>query len=184
MPPTPEIPFDVSYVFPDGLRAEPVDHASMRAAIDWLESAAEELGGRERIRLLGLAGAHAGIVRDLERARRLLSAALVDAVAIGDDRLTAVNEIRLADVVALGGAPGTAVAMLEGLLAAGVAQDLEDFVHQHLGKAYLEAGNRRAALASFQRALELREGKGDEELLASTRAALDAATSEGGGSVR
>jgi kanamycin kinase len=90
-----------------------------------------------------------------------------------------VARIRLADVVALRGAPREAASQLERLLdhrRVEVEQHgLLDFVHQHLGKALLEAGEPRRAVEHLEQAHELRTASGDLELLDSTIAALEAA---------
>jgi tetratricopeptide (TPR) repeat protein len=176
----PSIPFDVSYELRDGLRAEPSDAVSMRAAVDWLEEQAEQAENLpERARLLGAAGAYAGMLRQLDRAQRLLRPAIAVADQTNKDRQRVVLRIRLADVLALDGDSDAAIELLLPLLK--VCQDgadlvhLVDFVHQHLGKALIEAGQHAAAMAHLKQALELRERKADPELLASTLEAMAAA---------
>ena len=50
--------------------------------------------------------------------------------------------------------------------------DLEDFLYQHRGKFYAEAGDLDAADACFSEALRIRLEKGDESLVNSTRQAI------------
>lgn len=95
-----EIPFDVSYDMPDGLRARANDPQGMAAAVDWL-----------------------------------------------------VDHAREAD-------------------AAGRRSHLADYVHQHLGKALLEAGDPAGAVTHLEQALASRTRKGDPGLIDSGRAAL------------
>lgn len=174
----PTIPFDTSSTVRDGLRAEANDPAAMAAAVDWLEAEAEAAGSvDERTWLLGQAGACAGVLRQLDRAEGLLREAITLADAEGLARRCAVLRIRLADVLALGGDPDGAVALASALLddPDALPDDLEDFVHQHLAKALIEAGRHADAITHLERALALRETKGDPELLASTRATLEAA---------
>jgi tetratricopeptide (TPR) repeat protein len=175
-----DVPFDVSYSMPAGGRA--VAHApdQMRQAVVWLEQqATAERDPRSRVRLLALAGGYAGIVRDLDRAEDLLRQAIGLADDLGEDRQGLVARIRLADVVALRGAPREAASQLEDLLdhrRDEVEQHgLLDFVHQHLGKALLEAGEPRRAVEHLEQAHQLRTASGDLELLDSTTAALEAA---------
>jgi tetratricopeptide (TPR) repeat protein len=175
-----DVPFDVSYSLPAGGRA--VAHApdQMRQAVAWLEQqATAERNPRARVRLLALAGGYAGIVRDLDRAEDLLRQAIELADDIGEDRQGLVARIRLADVVALRGAPREAASQLERLLdhhRVEVEQHgLLDFVLQHLGKELLEAGEPRRAVEHLEQAHELRTASGDPELLDSTIAALEAA---------
>jgi tetratricopeptide (TPR) repeat protein len=174
------IPFDVSYSMPSGGRA--VAHApdQMRQAVAWLEQQAgveEDLTAR--VRLLALAGGYAGIVRNLECAEVLLRRAIVLADDVGEDRQGLLARIRLADVTALRGEPREAASQLERLLDHRRVEcehhGLLDFVHQHLGKALLEAGEPRRAIEHLEQARELRADSGDRELLDSTIAALEAA---------
>jgi Flp pilus assembly protein TadD len=150
----------------------------MASAVDWLEvEASSATSVDDRTWLLGQAGACAGVLRQLDRAESFLHEAIGLADAHGLTRRAAVLRIRLADVLALGGDPGAAAALASSLLddPDTLPDDLEDFVHQHLAKALIEAGRHEQAITHLERALELRERKGDPELLASTRATLEAA---------
>jgi tetratricopeptide (TPR) repeat protein len=174
----PSIPFDTSSTIRDGLRSEANDPVSMAAAVDWLEHEASSATSiDDRTWLLGQAGACAGILRQLTRA----DASLREAITLADDhglaRRSVVLRIRLADILALGGDPDGAIALTTALLddTETLPDDLEDFVHQHLAKALIEAGRTDEAVTHLERALELRERKGDPELLASTRTTLDLA---------
>ncbi|MFA9428616.1 hypothetical protein [Egicoccus sp. AB-alg2] len=178
-----EPPHAVGYTIRDGLRAEADDPEQMLAAVDWLvDRAAEAPTAEERVRLLGRAGGYAAIVRDLDRAEVLLSDAIISANRHGLARQAAASRIRLADVNALRGDAATAVQQLTELLHEvrnePSLDDLLDFVHQHLGKAHLEAGNTAKAVHHLSRALAHREQRGDADLLASTRAALARARRE------
>ncbi|GHO78822.1 hypothetical protein KSD_65930 [Ktedonobacter sp. SOSP1-85] len=53
-------------------------------------------------------------------------------------------------------------------------RDYEDFVLHHRGRCYVEQGKIDEARASFEQALVLREEKGDQRFIASTRNALAA----------
>ncbi|MFA9445132.1 hypothetical protein [Egicoccus sp. AB-alg6-2] len=175
-----DVPFDVSYSMPSGGRAVPHAPQQMRQAVAWLErQAASEEDPPTRVRLLARAGGYAGILRDLDRAEALLLQAIRLADEVGEKRQSLVARIRLADVAALRGEPHEAVAQLERLLDARRVEceqhGLIDFVHQHLGKALLEAGDPRRAVDHLESARVLREISGDRELLDSTIAALEAA---------
>ena len=172
-----DIPFDVSYDLPDGLRAVPCDPVAMAHAVDWLEEqAAASHQLPDQARLLGLAGGYAGMLRQLDRAGGLLRRAITIADDAGATRQGLVLRIRLADVVALAGDPDAAIQALEAALAAcqadAVLADLIDVACQHLGKALLEAGRHDQAIARVERALELRQRKADPALVASTQATL------------
>jgi tetratricopeptide (TPR) repeat protein len=176
-----KVPFDVSYRFPEGqLRAAPNDRAQMALASAWLEAEASRVTTAiERGKLLGIAGAYAGMAGEIQRAETLLNDALEIAAREGDARLAATQRIRLADVIAAAGHPREAASRLETLLAECGHDErlrgLTDFVHQHLGKALAEAGRIEEAIAHFERALALRTRQQDEDLVASTRHALEIA---------
>lgn len=172
------IPYDISSTIVDGLRSEANDPAAMAAAVDWLEDQARTTTDvDDRTWYLGQAGACAGILGQLDRADRFLRGAAQLADEAGLARRAVVVRIRRIDVLALGGDPQAAIDLATSLLAdpATLPPDLEDFVHQHLAKALLDAGRRGDAITHLERALQLREDKGDPELLASTRATLEAA---------
>jgi len=88
-----------------------------------------------------------------------------------------VTRIRLAEAQRCAGELGEAGR--EALEALAEARDqhpeLVDFSLQHLGKALLDAGEPERAAAALEEALALREAKGDEALVRSTRLALDRA---------
>jgi kanamycin kinase len=64
-------------------------------------------------------------------------------------------------------------------LAAGLGL-LEDFVLQHHGKSLAEQGRWDEAIAAFEQAMALREARGDEALIDSTREALAEARARAG----
>lgn len=98
---------------------------------------------------------------------------------VGEERQGLVARIRLADVVALRGEPCEAATQLERLLNHRRVEceqhGLLDFVHQHLGKALLEAGEPRRAVEHLEKARKLRSASNDQDLLDSTVATLQAA---------
>jgi tetratricopeptide (TPR) repeat protein len=163
---------------PDGLRAVAVDPTAMRALAAEVEAAAhaEQDPGR-RAQLLGRAGYLAGVLRELDRAERLLTAALDLASASDHARRVVVLRLRLADVHALGGDPVRAERELTDLLDACVADDtaeLRHFVLQHRGKARVELGDVDGALDDLTAARTIRLQLDDDDLVASTDAAIAA----------
>lgn len=171
----PSIPFDTSSTIRDGLRSQANDPVAMASAVDWLENEASSAGSvDDRTWFLGQAGVCAGILRQLTRAEVLLREAITLADEHGLGRRSVVLRIRLADVLALGGDPEAAIALTTALLddTEVLPSDLEDFVHQHLAKALIEAGRTDEAVTHLERALALRDLKGDDQLVASTRATL------------
>jgi HTH-type transcriptional regulator, pleiotropic regulator of extracellular virulence genes len=180
-----QIPYDISYrIEDDTLRAVPNDPAAMRQAIDWLQDqAAGEADPAEQARLLGLAGACAGTLRETRRAAAMLKQAIELADTHGTARQQVTLRIRLADIHALGGRPEEAIELLRAQLARCLAdrvlESLIDFAHQHFGKALLDAGQVNDGIEHLERALTIRKEKGDAELIASTEQALRVARSKG-----
>jgi hypothetical protein len=108
--------------FPDGLRAVAVDPTAMRGHADEVEADARvEPDPSRRAQLLGRAGYLAGVLRELDRAERLLTEALELASATDQPRRVVVLRLRLADVHALGGDPDRAEHDLTGSATSRVA---------------------------------------------------------------
>lgn len=130
----------------------------------------------ERIRLLGLIGGYARILKEFTLALSALTTAIQEAELIGDQRLKIVNMIRLATVYQWQQDYSTS----EALFAMAIAQcqanpDLAnylDFAYQHFGKSKFDQQQYDEAKRYFQQALELRQQKGDRELIASTQHAI------------
>lgn len=156
----------------------PNNPAEMRQAIaDWQSQLNQlEVTRLERIRLLGLIGSYARILKEFKMAFQALTTAVEEAEAIKDERLKVVNQIRLATVYQWQQDYMTS----DALFAAAIAQchsnpaltHYLDFAYQHFGKSKFDQNQYDDAQRYFQHALELRQQKGDRELVASTKLAI------------
>ena len=175
------IPFNVSYTIPDGsLRAVPDNPDEMCRAVEWMNEQAALLDDElERARTLGLGGAYAGMLREFDLAQQMLDEAISLADTHDAARLQVTCRIRLADILAGSGDPNRAVDLLRRQLDRCKAEEpcsvLIDFTHQHLGKALLEVGDIPDGTEHLLQTLQLRQQKGDAELIASTEQALQVA---------
>ncbi len=132
-----------------------------------------------RLHLLGQIGNDQRSLGNLLEAEMFLTEAVALARKLGDTRREAANLIRLATARQYSGHHAEAAAIFRDALArtrTGEASAYEDFALQHLGKCLVEMGEVEEAIACFDRALVLRWMKADPELIASTEAALHAAT--------
>jgi len=158
------------------LREVATDEAAVEAALGQARAAlAREPNAAARARLLSYCGTALRLLGRHEEA----VAAQREALSLSGrgSRARTVTRIRLAEAQRCAGALGEAER--EALEALAEARDqhpeLVDFSLQHLGKALLDAGEPERAAAALEEALALREAKGDEALVRSTRLALDRA---------
>jgi tetratricopeptide (TPR) repeat protein len=127
------------------------------------------------VRMLGYLGNAYRILGYADEAVAVLTEAVEQARAAGDQRAALANRIRLGEALKYQGD----IAQAERLFreAARVAQhtdlgDYRDFALQHLGKCRLEQGDAAEAVPLLEQALALRHDKGDPDLIASTTSAL------------
>jgi len=172
--------FDVSFTFDDALREVPASPADMRRAVEWLEIVATDPArpAPERARAFGLIGTYARILGDLPRARTALTESLAMYTALGEARAAFIQDVRLAHVLQWErdfAASDRAYAVLIGRAEREeVLVGLLDTVLQHAGKNAFDQARYDEARSLFERALVLRESKGELDLTVSTRQALEA----------
>lgn len=138
---------------------------------------AEDAGDREAA--LAAHGAMSDAFRmlgQLDPAVRHGEEAVELARALDRPKSLAANLIRLATALQYRNQHDEAEPLFaEGRALAAKVGVLEDYALQHHGKSLAEQGKWAEAIACFERALALREAKGDAALIASTREALDEA---------
>ncbi|MEN9568667.1 MAG: hypothetical protein RLZZ69_3863 [Cyanobacteriota bacterium] len=95
-----DIPFDVSYHFNEDLQDISNNPAEMEKAMTFLQSqlTGDRTVGRHRIKLLGLFGTYARMLKKLAAAEQALTSAIELSELLGDRRLKTANMIRLAHV--------------------------------------------------------------------------------------
>ena len=175
------LPYDLTYRYDDTLRPIPNNPTEMALAIQYLlEAAANPRGSTvDRVRQLGRAGIYRATLGELDSAEALLNEALELAGALDNARQHVVLRLRLGQVYQWQGRYPEADRLFADEIArcradARVA-DYLDFALQHAGKCQFDQGRYEAAIACFREALALREQKGMEESIESTRYALDVA---------
>lgn len=96
---------------------------------------------------------------------------------LGDKRLKIANSIRLANLYQWQQKYQLSEALLEEVLrqcqSDHTLKSYLDFAYQHLGKCKFDRGRYKEALHYFDRAFELRQQKGDLQLIDSTQLSLD-----------
>jgi tetratricopeptide (TPR) repeat protein len=129
--------------------------------------------GGDRSRLLGYVGI---ALRLLGRHGEAIATQRASLDAAADSRSALVARIRLGEALRCADRLDEAERELRAALDEAEGQPLlRDFALQHLGKTLVDAGRADDALPLLAEALVLREAKGDGELVASTRAALERA---------
>jgi tetratricopeptide (TPR) repeat protein len=181
------IPFDVSYHFNENLHDVPNSPVQMQQAIKFLQSQFENYchDRYQKIHLAGLIGCYGRMLRDFSTAEQALITALklCDREAypkgncLKDKRLKIANSIRLAHLYQWQQQYQLSEALFDEILTQcqshSELKSYLNFVYQHLGKCKFDQAKYEAAQYYFNKALELRQQKGDRSLIDSTRLALN-----------
>jgi tetratricopeptide (TPR) repeat protein len=170
-----DIPFDVSYHFNKDLQDIPNNPAEMRQAMTFLQAqlTRDKTVGRHQIKLLGLFGTYARMLKKLVAAKQALTSAIELSELLGDRRLKTANMIRLAHVYQWQQDYVLSEALFEQVITA-CQEDLDlasylDFAYQHLGKCKFAQNQYQEARYYFEQALVIRSDKGDRSLIDSTQ---------------
>lgn len=181
-----DIPFNVGFHFDENLREVPDDPAEMAKAIDFLLRTRKSVEDPELVRIYGWLSVFSRILGDLEPAHWFTVEAISIANEIGDMKSRVQNRIRLASVYQWQSNYNMADLIYESVvLQCELEEDVQqylDFALQHFGKSLFEQGRYRDAAERFQQALDIRLASGNEELIASSRYALDVTLCRLGGS--
>ncbi|SFC54551.1 Tetratricopeptide repeat-containing protein [Streptomyces aidingensis] len=164
-------------VFDERLRMVPADGPAYRLAAARTGRALEEerRRGAVTVRSLRRAGTCRLVLRELTAARELFSEAAVLAARLGDVRGEAAALIGLGDAYRYGeDHPEAEPCYRKALrLAHESCPELVDFALQHLAQFRMDTGDPDTAEKLLIEALELRQAKGDPELIAATERALE-----------
>jgi tetratricopeptide (TPR) repeat protein len=131
---------------------------------------------QERARILSRAGEECRLAGRYSDARAHLRDALELARQTGNRQVEVTTLIRLATTLQYSGRYPEAVSLFEQSLA--LAREIgwqEDFALQHYGKCLVELGRVEEGIAHFRQALEMRQERGDEGLVESSRRAIKGA---------
>lgn len=175
-----DIPFDISYAFDENLHEHPCNEEDMRRALIWIMERIEanSFEPQQHIRMAGLAGSLARILRDFETAHRNLEQALRLAQIANEKRSVTANELRLAHLYQWEKQFGTSTTMFDEIIK-NCETDVEleaylDFAYQHAGKNTFDQGHYEEAETFFKKALQIRSQKGNADLIESTELAMKA----------
>ena len=175
-----DIPFDISYAFDKNLREYPCNAQDMRKALTWIieRLEANSFEPHQHIRMAGLAGSLARILRDFKTAHQNLEQALRLAQIANEKKSVTANELRLAHLYQWERQFGTSTAMFDKIIK-NCETDVEleaylDFAYQHAGKNAFDQGHYEQAETFFKKALRIRSQRGNADLIESTELALQA----------
>lgn len=172
-----DIPYDVGFHFDENLREVSDSPADMQRAVTFLEDRLSVANDDEAGDILGLLGVYSRILGDLEAAERYLTRAVDLTRVQGKPRAVVANELRLAHVFQWQRSFAKADQLYEDVIHRCVRDaDLGvylDFAWQHYGKSLFDQGRYDEAAECFEHALDIRLPAGNQDLIASTRLALD-----------
>lgn len=172
------IPFDISYYIDDNLRDVPNSPTQMQQAIDFLQSEFNNINDIHRqIYLAGLIGGYARMLHNFQTAEQALITALKLCNRLKDEKLKIANSIRLAHLYQWQQQYKLSEDLFDKVLIQcktnPKVKSYLDFAYQHLGKCKFDQNKYQQAQFYFERALELRQQKGDSSLIDSTQLALN-----------
>jgi len=164
---------------PDTLRGKPVDASAMAAYATRREHEVFSMADTGKATVIASETAMLFVMLgELDRAQRLIDFALERQAPEVDPRARAITEIRAGQVLqtqrCLIDAREHMQAVVQRCRDDVALATLLDFALQHLGKIRFDEGAYAEAQACLGEALALRERKGNPELIASTRQAINA----------
>jgi tetratricopeptide (TPR) repeat protein len=169
----PEIVYNTDTYFDNNLLEIPVNADEMSKAAEFL--AAEYLK-TENPECYGLAGTFHRILGNLEKAEQLLLSAIKSSEKSFNLRGSIRNKIRLAHVLQClkryEESDKIFEDVIESCMQNSELEALVDFPYQHYGKSLFDRNEHEEALKNFHSALELRNRKGNAELVNSTVLAI------------
>ncbi len=171
------IPFNINYTIGNDLREVPEDIDEFKKAIAFME---EKLvlaeTNKEKAWLLSKLGVLNRIIGRVEISKIQLIDAQHIIQDLNEERMQIINDIRIGQTLQYTGKFEQAEQMyisLEEDMKTGKHTDLLDFIYQHKGKNYYEWGRLQEAVSAFEKALMMREKKGNKALIQSTRIVLE-----------
>ncbi len=172
-----KIPFNMEYYIDESLREIPKDRSSFSNGVDFLISQSNKVSEIERARLLSQVGVYQRICGELENSLSSLNEA--NSIINGNDnpRLKAVTKLRIGQTLQFlrrFDESEQLFLMLEAEIQNNdELKDLLDFVYQHHGKLHFEQKKFEESLELFEKALQLRVPKNEQELIDSTLLAIE-----------
>ncbi|WP_316568947.1 tetratricopeptide repeat protein [Neobacillus sp. YIM B06451] len=172
------IPFNMEFTFDKNLWEVPVSQTEMEQGVQFLK---KQLAGlatseAEQASIYGLVGVYSRILRKFEESKSNLQVAIELNRKANNKKGLFVNELRLAHTYQWEGNFHQANKLFTKLIDEAEKSDILevylDFIYQHQGRNLFDQKNYWMAEDFFKKALHIRNTKGNEELLISTRHAL------------
>lgn len=164
------IPFEMGYTFDENLREKPLSLEQMKQGITFLKTNLTT-PGISYAKQCGLIGAYERIVGNLSESKFYLQQAIEQCEISQHIQGRFINKLRLAHVYHWERNFKEAHKIFNELLHLLQQNELavyKDFFYQHYGKCKIDEGDISTAFTYFQRALQIRLKKGDQELIDST----------------
>jgi tetratricopeptide (TPR) repeat protein len=172
-----DLQYDLTYHFDRNLRDVPNNRGDMRQAIEDYQVQLNSLDTAARLRLMGAIGTYQRILCRLDDARDTLEQTVQLAEQLNDRQAHFVNRLRLAHTYQWRGEFETSNRLFAELIAEAERDPALDpyrhFVYQHAAKNHFDQAQYGQALELFERALAIREGKGEQSLIDSTEWAIE-----------
>lgn len=172
------LPFDTSIHFDDNLRDIANSPNEMKQAVVFLKSLLlnNDLNVSQRLQIIGLIGVYSRILCDFKTARIFLTEAIILSKQCDNQKSQISNQIRLAHVYQW----ERNYAVSDKMFSNAVSlcdknpqfKPCLDFAYQHAGKNKFDQGKYIEAHDFFQKALQLRLIKNNQELIESNQLAL------------
>ncbi|WP_374015829.1 tetratricopeptide repeat protein [Paenibacillus thiaminolyticus] len=170
------IPYNMNFVFDEALHEKPIDTEDMNRGIDYLK---KQFTREPTAGTAGLIGTYSRIVNDFDNAKKYLTIAIKLNKSRNNERGVFANKIRLANTYQWNKEYAEADILFHELEEEIATVDIstreiyEDFLYQHFGKNKFDQEQYEEALIHFNKALQIRLNKGNQELIQSTTLAID-----------
>ncbi|GGJ96075.1 hypothetical protein GCM10007063_18150 [Lentibacillus kapialis] len=174
-----DIPHDMRFKFGPNLREVPLNKMDMLYGMMYIQKQLNDQNPdkQEKGRLHGLLGTFLRIVGELEESKRNLNQAISIFRELDEQQNVFINQLRLANTYQWHNDFASSNKMFEELLdkADNMPEyaEYQDFVYQHYGKNLFDQEKYHEALDYFRKAFDLRSGKRNNELTASTETAIE-----------
>ncbi|HLR63287.1 MAG TPA: tetratricopeptide repeat protein [Lentibacillus sp.] len=174
-----DIPHDMTFKFGPNLREVPLNKMDMLHGMMYLQKQLDDetLKEAEKGKLHGLLGYFLRVIGELNESKKHLNQAITIFRELNRKQSVFVNRLRLANTYQWHNDFDTSNKMFDELLKTAENDpdyaEYRDFVYQHQGKNLFDQEKYREALDYFHKALELRTGNRNSELIKSTETAIE-----------
>lgn len=175
-----DIPHDMDFLFGPNLREVPVSKIQMLYGMMYIKDQLEnnQFSEEEIGKWNGLLGVYLRIVGELKESERHLNIAIQVYNDLDQPRNTFINKLRLAHTYQWWDKFNLSNQMFADMQALAETDseytDLLDFVYQHNGKNQFDQKEFKTALSFFEKALKIRQGSNNQEIITSSETAIEA----------